>query len=241
MPIYYNPVKELPWGVRVRISIMILITQIGLWFAHVVGWYKYWSKLYQRLMHKPYKKGGSKESLVLPALSPVNAQNLMNLVKWRPDKVRELWDAFGAPEWFQYNLNLIQASGEQKPGAMDCDEFAIWAANSVRSEYSPEILSVTWIEVHKYTNGKYKVKIAGHNVCAASHMEFGIRKHYHIGNWGRSSNYAKKEKLVSDVWKRGSNGALLSKCVGYAFYSKDLSEKEYKLGDNKWNKNESKK
>lgn len=233
-----NPIKELPFFVRIRVWLAVAIAHIGLYVAHKIGWYRFWSRLYQRVWHKRYMKGGTKESLVDTGLTPVAAQNLMNLISWRADKFRELFDAFGAPEWFQYNLNIIKAGGKQKPGAMDCDEYAIWAANSVDKEYKPEILSVSWVQVGVNSKGRYFVKLTGHNVCAVSQYENGIQKFFHIGNWRRSSNFVTRDKLVKDVWSRGSRNTKYSRCLGYAFYDKGLSIKSYHKANNDWVKHE---
>jgi hypothetical protein len=144
----------------------------------------------------------------------------MNLVRWAPDGPREFWDAIGSPHWFQYALNKIQAGGRQPKGAMDCDEFAIWAANVTADRFTPRMASVVWINRFQTSSGKTKHRIKGHNVCIIQEQRGDTVLYFHIGNWGRSRNFVTLDSLLRDVTKRGGVGEnFLS---AWAIWSPDL-------------------
>jgi len=169
--------------------------------------YPTWSKVYRWLYHGQYADSESaKWSPLRTGLSPIQAQNLMNLVRWAPDGKREFWDAIGSPHWFQYALNKVQAGEKQPRGAMDCDEFAIWAANVVDEEFAPRIASVVWVNRFQTAGGKTRYRIKGHNVCIVQDRRAGSILYFHIGNWGRSRNFISLEALFADVAKRGGAG-----------------------------------
>jgi len=156
--------------------------------------YQYWSELYRNLYHSEYKNEIPKN------LTPEHAQNIMNQVRWRRDGVLEFWDAIGSPNWFQYLYEEIIRTGEQPDGAVDCDEYAFWAANTVSGKFSPKVLTVTWLECYRNEKGKLKYRMSGHHVCLL-YDDF----YFHIGNWGKSKKYHTKQELISSILSQGIN------------------------------------
>jgi len=113
-------------------------------------------------------------------------------VKWIKDGPRQLFDAIGSPERFQYLLN----SSKDAESGNDCDEFAVWChviMNRVMElghlsfKVAPIVLTVTWTE---------GCKIQGHNVCVYQRED---GEWYHIGNWGLRGSFNSFSSSVEDV------------------------------------------
>ena len=89
-------------------------------------WWSYWSKAYRVLYHFKYSKATMSKDL---SLTEVEAS--LKKLRWNPDTWKELWDACGSPQRVQHKLNEL-ANGKSWPStALDCDDFAVWAANAL--------------------------------------------------------------------------------------------------------------
>jgi hypothetical protein len=216
-----KPSNVKTFGQKMRLWIWLTASQIVLFFVFRLRIYSFWSKIYRELYHAKYSDPDSGfYSPLQQELDTVQAQNLMNLVKWTPDGVRELWDAVGSPHWFQHILNMLHEGGKQPSGSVDCDEFAIWAANSVSRTVTPHMLSVCWISENPTKKG-LRFKASGHNVCVCRGVRDGKFFYYHIGNWGRSRNFGDVEGVINDVVIRANKDK--NHLIGWALWKPDLT------------------
>jgi len=179
---------------------MKFFTKVAYWLAFRLRIYLLWSKVYRWLYHRKYR------TLQFPvSLTPEQATEEMKHLVWRKDGFKELWDAIGSPHWVQHTLAQIECGG-QPPGAMDCDEFAVWAATVIAPNYQPVVLNVMWRD-EKGTRG--------HNVCLYHSSGFL----YHTGNWGKLGPYGTLQNLVEILFNLVQGQGYV---VGWALYSPDL-------------------
>lgn len=172
------------------------------WFA--LHWWIWWSKRYQNRYQKgiifqyPVRHG---------VMSPDAAQTEMNRISWVNDGPKELWDAISHPSWFQYLLTTKRRFNRQEPGAVDCEDYAFWAAAVINAGYSPVVVTVAWIDKNN--------KAGGHSVCACKESY----KWLHVGNWGKSVLCGGTlADVAKDVYSR-SGGV---KLIGWAVASRDM-------------------
>ena len=180
--------------------------------------YQFWSLLYQRIYHKKYKKD------LLRGLTPDHAQNIMNQVQWSKDTPKELWDAIGSPHWFQYVYDETIRTGVQPEGALDCDEYAFWAANSINNKYLPEVASGVWLVSRRDESGKLHYDLGGHHVCLVRGDRF-----FHVGNWGKSKTFSTEDGLIQDLIKSGANNTEDVEIVILAKWNKNCRIKNSKF------------
>ena len=173
---------------------------LRLFYGLGIRYWLAWSKLYQWLHQRGYRKT---DPIMQWSIKPAEAQRRMDTVTWTADGAKELWDAAGAPQWFQHLVNEIRSGKPQPPGAVDCDDFAFWAANMVTHGSTPVVIAVGWLDA--------KGKMRGHVVCCCSEVKPN-RSYYHIGNWGRSDNYRTRQHVAKDVYTRAEG----TKLVGWA-------------------------
>lgn len=216
--------EDRPFWERFRRRFMIILASVGTFLAFNLRVYSIWSKTYQRIWHKRFSDPDHEDySPLMEDLSPIEAQDYMDLVEWRPDRILELWDAFGSPHWFQFLLDRVKALEDQPPGANDCDEYAIWAANVVSEDWSPLILTATWVSERKPErgkDGKTRFPISGHNVCVIQRrLDDGRTEFRHIGNWGMSRAHFTPTSLLLDLPLRAQGENRLAR---WAVWDKDL-------------------
>lgn len=151
-------------------------------------WWRLWSRLYRKLTKLKRYKGIA----TLPSgLTPSEAQQELDHLKWQKDGFRQLWDVVAPVHWVQHCINTVKGGEPQPEGPLDCDEFAAWACSVIDSKYSPHILVFSWI------NEENKPK--GHAVCLYHKFsdEDGTRKYGHVGNWGHYGARMDLDELVS--------------------------------------------
>lgn len=207
-------------GDKIRLFFWKVGAIFVLFFVFRLRIYSLWSRLYQRIFHNRFSNPES--ALYVPLseeLLPQQAQNLMNLVRWTADGPRELWDAIGSPHWFQHILRTLQEGGKQPSGAVDCDEYSVWAANTVARNFKPHVLSVSWIS-EVPTQKRLSFKGGGHNVCICEGEREGRKFYFHIGNWGRSRNFDRIEGVIVDILVRGNRHK--NHLAGWALWTPDL-------------------
>jgi hypothetical protein len=187
-------------------------------------WWKWWSKLYRWLHHRKFYYIPLEENL-----KPAQVQNKLHLVKWTKDGPKELWDSCGSPHWVQNVIDEVHAGQPQPKGALDCDDFAMWAVHSVGKKYNPRIFSFTWIGTTLDPYGGEKKKIQGHAMCLITEKN-RIRdpkaRLYHIGNWGKSQYRFSLKGLSTDILKNTGS----TQAVGWALLDKDLNVLKYGVG-----------
>ena len=87
----------------------------------------------------------------------------MDIITWKQDSIKELYDVCGSPNWVQHCINNIIHTNVQPNGALDCDDFSIWASNVIMEYYNPKILCVA------YYDGQNNV--SGHAVCLCNEKD----------------------------------------------------------------------
>jgi len=166
-------------------------------------WWSYWSKLYQALYHFRYRKVELPDNLTL-----TEVEDSLKKLRWSPDSWKELWDACGSPRHVQHELNAMAAGKKWPYKQMDCDDFAIWAANTIDKNFYARIYTFSWLT----KDGK----VQGHAMCLCRNSDGKI---FHMGNWGTSAPFLNlKEVCKSILSKTKSKEAL---CWG--LFDKDLN------------------
>lgn len=142
--------------------------------VHVLRIYPAWARTYRWLRQRRYK-----HIELSGPMSPREAQDRMNKVKWQKDTWREAWDSVGAPQWVQHCMNEIELGNPQPEGALDCDDFTSWSVNVIDPAYEPYFFGQGWAPI---VDGKVGFKTTGHAVCVVRMPDSG--KLWHCGNWG---------------------------------------------------------
>jgi len=165
--------------------------------------YFLWSRFYRWLYHRKYKN-----YTVSADLKPGTATAMAKKLTWTKDGKRELWDAVGSPHWVAYCISEVSKGRPQPKGALDCDEFAVWCAASIRPEYHPKVISVSWMSDKKRTGG--------HNLCLFE-RDGG---YFHTGNWGKHGPFVDRSATILDVLERVH--LTEDKLIGWALYRPNL-------------------
>ena len=166
-------------------------------------WWSYWSKVYRVLYHSKYNK------VILPENLPLTRVEAdLERLSWSPDTWKELWDACGSPKRVQNELNELKNGKMWPHEQMDCDDFAIWAANTIDKNFYPRIYTFSWLSKEG--------QVQGHAMCLCRNSDGRI---FHMGNWGTSSPHSNlKEVCESILAERKAKEAL---CWG--LFDKDLN------------------
>lgn len=166
-------------------------------------WWSYWSKVYRGLYHFKYSKVAMSKNL---ALTEVEAS--LKKLRWSPDTWKELWDACGSPQRVQHELNEL-AGGKPWPYAqMDCDDFAVWAANAIDKNFYARIYTFSWIAADD--------KVQGHAMCLCRNSDGRI---FHMGNWGTSAPYNNLKEVCESILA----GRKAKEALCWGLFDKDLN------------------
>lgn len=157
--------------------------------------------MYRALWHKKYRKSHD----VAPYLTTEEATEKMKLLTWTKDSVKELWDSVGDPCWVQHAIAEIELGNKQPEGSLDCDDFSVWAANSVLDKYDPVIWIFSWVSDNK---------LMGHAMCLC-HLD---GEYFHIGNWGPSRNFSCLREACEDILTKYDD----SSPIGWALLTKNI-------------------
>ena len=166
-------------------KIYILLTRIVLALVFSFRIYFLWSRLYSLLFISKRNRA------LLPTLhSEAGGDSIqvpldrVTKVPYVPDGFKELWDVCQPPGLIESRIVAIE-NGEKydTTGAMDCDDYARYMANSIESQHSPLLLSVLCIDKRDM---KWEVipKFPGHMVCVFTDNPSN-GKVYHVGNWNQ--------------------------------------------------------
>lgn len=180
---------------------MIKISKIFYWIMVQSRWFQIWSKLY-RFLHNE----GKYEKAIPVYTDPVLLQTDLDLIEYRKDGFRELFDVAHSPFYLNHVLDNIKSKNDQLDGSFDCTSYAILAANLLDEHWHPFLLSVSYKK-------KDKFQFKGHMVCVFL-TPFGYR---HMGNWGLSPVYKSIELIAQDIAFQSN-----SKLIGYTTFEKDL-------------------
>ena len=191
-----------------RIRALYLKYLIMLHFlVHYLRLYSTWSKTYRFIWQKKYD-----HIQVDHGLSPLEANQRIAHLVWKPDGIREFFDAIGSTQFVQHCINEVKIGNEQPIGALDCDDFAAWCQEAISREYETEFFTVSWLAGWS---------VRGHAVCLyKDHDGFW----YHIGNWGMCGPYVSKKDAQDEILT--TVRISLADQVGFSKYNKDLSLKE---------------
>lgn len=168
-------------------SIAIWIQKQIVKFLLWIKWFEHWSKLYQRLFDRSYVQ--SYKYYLWHTKTKYKATSILQKIKWKKDGSKELFDAAHHPAYFQGLVDLVSTGHEQPDSSCDCEDFALWAAMQMESEYNPKVLCVYW------STGRWPWQIGGHAVCL--YKEGG--GYGHCGNWGFYGGYDNIKQLVIDI------------------------------------------
>lgn len=178
--------------------------------------YSVWSKLYQYLFQRDYRKP-------LPIHSGFSS--IVNTLRggklYRFDGLRELGDAISHPEYVQWVVD----SGEA-PMGMDCDEHAIYIVAAVKmslqmdafidtSVKNAELLTVGWID----RSGGY----GGHNVALITSRSYTTSYSYMDYGFPSKSRASVNEVVADIVHRYGGAG---SQSLGWSIQDEKLRVKK---------------
>lgn len=181
--------------------------------------YFLWSKIYRFLFHSRYSSTRLFWNLKLE-----QADRYLKTLTWTPDGGKELGDAIGSPQFVQFCINQRELGRMQPDGALDCDDFSIWATNVLDPSYRPMMFSVIWASREKPVGFWKKLtnpftRFSGHAMCLTYDEKTGL--YTHISNWGISKSYFTIIQHVEDILKM-KNADL----IGWMMFDKDLKLKK---------------
>lgn len=104
-------------------------------------------------------------------------------VPYVADGAKELWDVCLPPGIVQSRIDDIEAGKDYDSGAMDCDDYARYLANSIDEDHNPLLLSVLCVDKSDMFWGIFP-KFPGHMVCILRD-DTHDGKIYHVGNWNQ--------------------------------------------------------
>lgn len=156
--------------------------RIALW------WWKWWSYTYRFFFNFKYRNIRVKNNRFA---TDVN-EDLKKLV-YTLDGPKQLWDACSSPKWVQHCLDVYYPGKPQPKGPMDCDEFSVYAANAMATDYNPHMMTIAYI--------KPGGKLSGHAICVYMEGKYldGAAKLYHTSNWGRRGPFVDLGEVVKSV------------------------------------------
>ena len=165
-------------------SIYIFFAKVLLAFIFSFRIYYLWSKFYSFLFIKKHVRQLS------PTLHSERGEDSIQVpldkvckVPYVADGAKELWDVCLPPGVVQSRINDIEAGNIHDAGAMDCDDYARYLANSIEDQHNPLLLSVLCVDKSKLKYGIFP-KFPGHMVCIIRNDPYD-GSIYHIGNWNQ--------------------------------------------------------
>ena len=202
----------------------ILLTRASLAFIFTFRIYRLWAKIYSWIfIDKETRRH-------LPNLysSPHTPLARVSKVPYVPDGPKELWDVCQPPGVVEKRIIAIENNEPyDTTGAMDCDDYARYLANSIETQLTPRLMSVLCIDRREL---KWDIipKFPGHMVCLWADSQLNVDpsgKIYHIGNWNqitsgkdarhhdeRYYNYDNLSELANDLTNSmaGEGGEVLA-------------------------------
>jgi len=162
----------------------IFLARAGLAFIFTFRIYRLWSKIYSLIfLDKETRR-------CLPNLYGTIQVPLARVSKvpYVPDGPKELWDVCQPPGVVEKRIIAIENDEPyDTKGAMDCDDYARYLANSIESQFNPRLMSVLCIDKRKLKWGIIP-EFPGHMVCLWTDSQLSMDtsgKIYHIGNWNQ--------------------------------------------------------
>ncbi len=141
-------------------------------------WYKYWSKLYRFLFQRKH------DNIILPLYRDINKlDEQLSRLEYEKDGFKELWDSCGTPQNVQFKLDNPHLA----KGALDCDDFAVYAANT----YAPKETEFVFLYSVAYTDNNSKFGFSGHMICCV--YDVVANTYTGLGNWNMFTVNSYKE------------------------------------------------
>jgi hypothetical protein len=168
-----------------------------------IHYWSVWSKVYRFIHQRKYNLVPLKTHL-----TPSEANETVNVLRWSGDGPWALWDACGTPQWVQHAINEVSKGSRQPKGYLDCDDFSIWCAHVIDKRYYPVVFTFSWLD----RSGKLR----GHAMCLTRQKDGRV---CHVGNWGIYGPYAGLRDACDEIMKLvGAEAA-----VGWALLDLNLT------------------
>ena len=188
-----------------------IVAKLGYGFA--LRHWVLWSRVYRLVYHTKYR------GVVLDKDLPLtNVQGAMEMLEWKPDGLRELFDVCGTPNYVQHIVNIsrdnvyrqgprIRIRSGQPDLPLDCDEFAVWAANVIERDFYPRLFIFSWMSE--------RGELVSHVMCLCRQEDGRL---FHIGNWGTSAPVQDLRELCLSIMKK----TRATEAIGWAILDKNL-------------------
>lgn len=182
---------------------MLKLRLTRFFYPLAILYWSIWSKAYRFLWQRKYNT-----TIVDSHLTPSEANEKVNTLRWSADGPWALWDACGTPKWVQYAINEVESGNDQPAGYLDCDDFSIWCAHAIDKRYYPMLFTFSWLDHDK--------KLKGHAMCLIRQKDGRI---CHVGNWGIFGPYAHLRQACEEILN--INGS--TEAIGWALLDSDLT------------------
>jgi hypothetical protein len=163
----------------------IFLVQIMLSVVVSFRIYYLWSKLYSFLFVS------KRNRMLLPTLHSESGVDTIQIpldrvvkIPYVADGPKELWDVCQPPGVVESRILAVESGEPHDAGAMDCDDYARYMANSIESQHAPLLLSVLCIDRRDMKWGILP-KFPGHMVCILTDNP-SMGDIYHVGNWSQT-------------------------------------------------------
>jgi len=206
---FFKPFYDRMRAICTRIKIVGAKLVYGFALRHWV----LWSRIYRLIYHSKYR------GVVLDKDLPLTrVKHTLNMLEWKPDGLRELFDVCGTPNYVQHIVNVsrdevyrqgprIKIRSGQPDLPLDCDEFAVWAANVLERNFYPRLFIFSWIT--------QSGELVSHVMCLCRQEDGRL---FHIGNWGISAPFQDLRAMCLDIMSK----TRASESIGWAILDKDL-------------------
>lgn len=167
-------------------------------------WWVNWSRLYRFLYHRSYR------GVAIPrgSITPAEAMSKLAKLRWKKDGKKELGDAIASPHWVQYLINKNEFGSPVRNGALDSEDYALWACNAISTLSCPVVLSVLSLR-----DGRPR----SHSVCVfRDHANSTFR---YLDNFGVQGSFSNFKEIVADILAVFNNDVM----VGWALLNKNAS------------------
>ena len=213
----------------------IFLVQALLAFIFSFRIYYLWSKAYSFIFVK--KNIRDKMPMLHSEVGTDSIQIPLDRVTQVPyvaDGAKELWDVCLPPGVVESRIKSIESGEEHDKGAMDCDDYARYMANSIESQHNPLLLSVLCIDDRELKHGVFP-KFPGHMVCILNNDPCSGNI-YHVGNWNQIKSpygdilgardfthygYSNLGEMVADLTRSMTGGT--GKTLAWIIMDKDLN------------------
>jgi len=188
-----------------------IITKLGYGFA--LRYWVLWSGVYRSIYHGKYR------GVVLDKDLPLTAvQAALEMLEWKPDRLKELFDVCGTPNYVQHIVNIsrdnvyrqgprIKIRSGQPDLPLDCDDFSVWAANVIERDFYPRLFIFSWMSE--------RGELVSHVMCLCRQEDGRL---FHIGNWGTSAPVQDLRELCLSIMKK----TRAREAIGWAILDKNL-------------------